>query len=109
MKKSKRSLRNCICGRRPELNNEKTAGSHPSRFEVKAGVVCLLVVSAVVYIVEPWWALVPVSLLLAVALIASIVKVVRRHSVACAARDGLLIGAGLYANALEALNPANWF
>ena len=109
MKKPRRSFRNCICGRRPELNNEKTAGSHPSRFEVKSGMVCLLIVTVVVYIVEPWWALVPFGLVLFIALITSLIKVIRGHTATCAVRDGLLIGLAAYANALEALNPGNWF
>lgn len=108
MKKPKRPLRNCICGRRPELNNEKTAGSHPSRFEVKAGVVCLLVVMALLYVVEPWWALIPLGLMAIVALIATAVKRMRGHTLTCAARDGLLIGVAGYANVLEVLNPGNW-
>ncbi len=101
-------VRNCICGRRPELNHAITAGHHPDRFELKAGAICFVVVTGIVYLVNPIWALWPFVILLIVALLAGVAKTLHGHTLACAARDGLLIGIAFFANVLEALNPGNW-
>ena len=103
------AVRNCICGRRPELNNIATVGYHPDRFQLKAGAICMLAVMAIAYIVEPWWVLVPPAILLCIALVSAIIKFFRGHTLACALRGGALIGVAAFANVLEVLNPGNWF
>jgi hypothetical protein len=108
MPKKTQAVRNCICGRKPSLNRVKTVGEHPTRFQLKAGAVCLLVITMLVYLVNPWWALAPPIILLTIALMACVVKLLRGHRTWCAVRGGLLIGLAAYANVLEALNPGNW-
>lgn len=109
-KKSAKNLdvRNCICGRRPELNKTETAGHHPDKFQLKAGMVCFVVVTTIVYIVDPWWTLGPFILAVAIAGLATMIKVLRGHTMSCAIRDGVLISIAFFANVLEALNPGNW-
>jgi hypothetical protein len=100
-------LRNCICGRQPRLNHTATAGGHPDKFQVKAGTICFIVITAILYIVG--WAVASLVLLLIIALTAALVKMARGHTFVCAVRDGFIIGVAFFANLLEVLNPANWF
>lgn len=107
MSQRKQTIQICVCKHQQQVKG-KAANNFPSRFELKAGTICLLVVMGLVYLVNPWWALVPPLILLVIALVAGTARLRQGHSVWCATRRGLMVGVAAYANVLEALNPGNW-
>ncbi len=106
---SRFDVKNCICGRRPELNHAKTAGAHPDTFQLRAGVVCFVIITFVFYLVGWLFAVLPALFLIVFAIVAAIVKRIRGHTTWCAMRGAFLLSVAFFANVIEVLNPANWF